>query len=603
MRKLLLTLAFILASIPAYAQQATTCATRPVGDSSNACASTAFVQGAVLTTGVLYNVKSYGALGDTQTISSSAVTIGVGSNALTVVGGNFIAGSVGKAISVPGAGVGGILLNTTISGFTDATHISITTAASTALTGGAATILYGTDDTTAVQAACSAAVAAPVGGTVLFPNGTYYLNSMISCTFTGNNYANLGIIGEGVDGSILYWPNTSGIGITLHFANQAWHVRDLTIATGSNGSAGLIGLGITGDDTSPSTTKDVTGVTFRPIAGPADWWFEDVNVHGDSLINFTNVWYTAPMDATPNYGVVLSNGGGSNESVYTFFQNNWSGGNIGLAVGSYVQGVTVNQSSFGGMNTGFYVPSGAAGDIGGFSIVESAFNVQGAAVSINSAMQTLQLTSNFIVAPSSAASISLNSQVNSFNFVGNQITNFTAQSGVGMLISGGSNNGTVVGNTLSNLGTATNTDASTSNITIASNNYATNGVNYLDAGTNNIIDIASWKAFTPAPSCASGSGTWGTVTGAYKVVGPTTFITITAVLTTAGTCGGSVIFSIPNTAKTNAVLPGRENQNTGSMLQANISANGIGMQVARYDNAAVIANGDTYIISGSYQNQ
>ena len=30
MRKLLLTLAFILAAIPAYAQQATTCATRPV---------------------------------------------------------------------------------------------------------------------------------------------------------------------------------------------------------------------------------------------------------------------------------------------------------------------------------------------------------------------------------------------------------------------------------------------------------------------------------------------------------------------------------------------------------------------------------------------
>ena len=224
-------------------------------------------------------------------------------------------------------------------------------------------------------------------------------------------------------------------------------------------------------------------------------------------------------------------------------------------------------------------------------------------VLIASAMQTLQLTSNFIVAPSSVASISLNSQVNSFNFVGNQITNFAAQSGVGMLISGGSINGTVVGNTLSNLGTATNTDASTSNITIASNNYATNGANYVDAGTGNNIDIASWTPWTTTPSCTSGSGTWGTVSGAYKVVGKTTFITIAATLTTAGTCATGVIFSLPNTAATNAVLPGRENQNTGSMLQANISAAGRGMAVVRYDNAAVIANGDVYRVSGSYQNQ
>jgi hypothetical protein len=123
------------------------------------------------------NIKWYGAVCDgifqsNQNFDYPATNISItsGLKALTSTGSTFTSADVGKRIYVPGAGVAGAGLPSTITAFTDATHVTINDAASTTVTAVAATnaapFVYGTDDTTAIQAA---ATATPTGGQLFIP--------------------------------------------------------------------------------------------------------------------------------------------------------------------------------------------------------------------------------------------------------------------------------------------------------------------------------------------------------------------------------------------------------------------------------------------------
>lgn len=101
---------------------------------------------------------------------STSLTIASGSKNLLSTGSTFTSADVGKSIWVPGAGVAGAGLSTTIQAFTDATHVVLTLAAGTTISGAAATntapFVYGTDDTAAIQAAMTAT---PIGGVLNIP--------------------------------------------------------------------------------------------------------------------------------------------------------------------------------------------------------------------------------------------------------------------------------------------------------------------------------------------------------------------------------------------------------------------------------------------------
>lgn len=88
-------------------------------------------------------------------------------------GSTFTSADVGKRIYVPGAGVAGAGLSTTILAFVDVTHVTLAVNASTTLAAVAATnaapFAYGTDDTTAIQTALNAV---PTGGTLFIPGKT-----------------------------------------------------------------------------------------------------------------------------------------------------------------------------------------------------------------------------------------------------------------------------------------------------------------------------------------------------------------------------------------------------------------------------------------------
>lgn len=118
-------------------------------------------------TGV-FSADAYGAVGDYRRVGDAAMT--ATSAQLTSATAGFTAGDVGKKILVDGAGVAGAPLVTTVSGYTNATTVQLAAAASTTVAGKTAEM--GTDDTTAIQAAITAAKA--VGGTVRFAAKAYF---------------------------------------------------------------------------------------------------------------------------------------------------------------------------------------------------------------------------------------------------------------------------------------------------------------------------------------------------------------------------------------------------------------------------------------------
>ena len=122
------------------------------------------------------NVKARGAKGDGRTVAGCSVS--TRSQAVTCAGASFTAADVGKTFILPGAGPSGADLATTVSARAGATQVNIGVAASTAVSGREAT--YGTDDTSAIQAAIGAAQAAG-GGVLVFPEG-HYLTSGLKVT-------------------------------------------------------------------------------------------------------------------------------------------------------------------------------------------------------------------------------------------------------------------------------------------------------------------------------------------------------------------------------------------------------------------------------------
>ena len=129
----------------------------------------------------IYNVKIYGATGNG--ISLTGGSMSVGSTTLIVSGAHFSSADAGKPICVAGAGANGAPLVTTIaSGSGDTAQLAAN--AVTAVTD--AIVTYGTDDSSAIQAAINACFTAG-GGIVWFPRGLYMISGPFQKTSTHNS--------------------------------------------------------------------------------------------------------------------------------------------------------------------------------------------------------------------------------------------------------------------------------------------------------------------------------------------------------------------------------------------------------------------------------
>lgn len=105
----------------------------------------------------LFNVASYGAVGDGQFVTDGAM--GSGAAILTSATANFQPGDVGKAVMVKGAGAAGVTtLVTTIASRQSATQVTLTTSNASGGAVSGALVMWATDDTAHIQAAINAAL-------------------------------------------------------------------------------------------------------------------------------------------------------------------------------------------------------------------------------------------------------------------------------------------------------------------------------------------------------------------------------------------------------------------------------------------------------------
>lgn len=130
-----------------------------------------------------YDIREAGAICDCQ-FTAQVGQITTGTNSLTLSSGApFVAGDVGKHITVTGAGAAGADLHTTIAGFSSSSHVTLTANAGTTVPNAAAFppvqkgwVIWGTDDSTAWSTAITAAAAGATVGVLLVHAPSYLVS-------------------------------------------------------------------------------------------------------------------------------------------------------------------------------------------------------------------------------------------------------------------------------------------------------------------------------------------------------------------------------------------------------------------------------------------
>lgn len=136
------------------------------------------------------NIKTYYGAKCDAVVSRGGGAITSGQTAFTHSSAAFTSADVGKLFYIVGAGVGGLLLSTTIAAYVSATAVVLADAASTTVT--SAHYLYGTDDTAAWTAA-AAAIADNAICTIIMP----YALSLTGPVALKNNTSIIGMQSDG----------------------------------------------------------------------------------------------------------------------------------------------------------------------------------------------------------------------------------------------------------------------------------------------------------------------------------------------------------------------------------------------------------------------
>lgn len=176
------------------------------------------------------NVAWYGALGDGINVTAT-VSITSGAAFLTAAGATFITADVGKTIVVPGAGAAGAELITTIATVTDATHIRLVANAATTLSAVSKSVFYGTNNTSAINAALAAAKA------VLVPGGNFGFSGTLRVAQAGSY-----ILGLGTEATFLTSASKSLPAIQVFGALQDWGVKHLSLTRAPVAVVGGVGV-------------------------------------------------------------------------------------------------------------------------------------------------------------------------------------------------------------------------------------------------------------------------------------------------------------------------------------------------------------------------
>lgn len=173
-----------------------------------------------------YDVRNYGAKGDAKKVTDGAQTNG--SATVTSATANFTQADVGKTIWGTLSAGNLVMSARTITAVNSST--SITVSSSNSATWSNVILVWGTNDTAAIQAACTAARAARPLGLVTVPPGGYIYDQ---CLFDygnpvggGPNIGTMGFVGAGPASTIFYQSPSFSFATTA--ANQGMFCKNTT---------------------------------------------------------------------------------------------------------------------------------------------------------------------------------------------------------------------------------------------------------------------------------------------------------------------------------------------------------------------------------------
>lgn len=127
---------------------------------------------------------------------------------------------------------------------------------------------------------------------------------------------------------------------------------------------------------------------------------------------------------------------------------------------------------------------------------------------------------------------------------------------------------------------------------------------YVPLFSNNTYQIdGNWPTYVPTLTCLTGgTPTTASALGYYKRIGNTVFVTVTANITTAGSCV-NLQATLPSTAYYSGTLFGKEIAVSGKAVVGFFNGNSNVVLIQDYAGSGTIANGYNFVISGQYPSQ
>jgi hypothetical protein len=356
-----------------------------------------------------------------------------------------------------------------------------------------------TTNDTAFENAWTALVAAG-GGAIYFPAGVHVFSSRISKTFPASQYS-VTLVGDGSAGTVLHWPNASGgMQFTKAHVNNTIHIRDMSVTTAQVGGGKAIELIGTGHNAQVQcTTSDIQDVQIQgndfAEGSGSHYWDYGVFIHCWSgfLIKNLNVngVYGAPNTSGTGNGICVE--GDTGTTAFTTWINlvscSFNYNHVGVLLGSYWQGVIVDDCNFNGITgiAGIHAPTGGV-DLAGLTVKGSQINAGQSQILLESAVADILVFGNIItIAAANCVGVYLQHSGNTqFTITGNVFNTLFSPSPVYAVIVYG-NTGTITGNVFTNFGSTVVLQASSTRVTVALNSYQGVSTAVTNSGTGNSI--------------------------------------------------------------------------------------------------------------------
>lgn len=350
------------------------------------------------------------------------------------------------------------------------------------------------DSATALNNALAALTG--TGGLIYFPPGKYRFNSAISFNLPAGIFS-VALVGAGQDNTILFWPSAAG-GLTFNYAgiNSSAHIRDMSFTTGVANGGNAVTLNMASSIANPANTaiSDVYRVTMRGDDGYSvtDYWGNGLNIKNVSNVQVENLAIFGSSTQQGGGVSVIGLPASSTYGVqYNIAKSTFTNLAAGFIYGSFIQGVTIEQSNFNACVNGINAPAAQTGILAQLAVTNCQFGgfVAGSAIITATAVnQTLITNNTFILVVANTTAMFLQNNGH-FTVTGNSITASTNTSTNGVIVgtTQAGSGGTITGNDIRGFDIGILLQAGSLNTNVQGNTLEGNTTNISNGGTSNVI--------------------------------------------------------------------------------------------------------------------